>query len=234
MKRFPARNRMKWWRSLLGGLALVALCQGSALAQQPDRDNSSAQQKIESLKADYLNQQLKLSPDQAQRFWPLYQQYQQQMATLARQRRQNQLSRNQMNHPSDAQVDQSLDRDFKLQQQALQLREQYRQKFRQVIPSEKVMQFYKSEKDFNMKLVRELRRRGSGEEAPSETRQNGRGSFQRSQPARQNNQQQPTPSRAPQRAQPNAPSRAPVRSEPARNNRGSAEGRSRSRAEVRR
>jgi hypothetical protein len=225
---------MKWWRPLLGAIALVALCQWSASAQQPDRNNSSAQQKIESLKADYLDQQLKLSPDQAQRFWPLYRQYQQQMAALARQRRQNQLSRNQLNHPSDAQVDQSLDRDFKLQQQALQLREQYRQKFRQVIPSEKVMQFYKSEKDFNMKLVRELRRRGTDGETPSQTRQNGRGSFERSQPSRQNNQQQPTPSHAPQRAQPKAPSRAPVRSEPARNNRGSAEGRSRSRAEVRR
>jgi len=233
MKRFPARNRLKWWRSLLGAAVLVASCQWAAPAQQSGRNPGSAQQKIESLKADYLNQQLKLSPDQAQRFWPLYRQYQQQMAALARQRRQNQLSRNQLNHPSDAQVDQSLDRDFKLQQQALQLREQYRQKFRQVIPSEKVMQFYKSEKDFNMKLVRELRRR-DGDGAPSQTRQDSRGPVQRSQPLRQNDQQEPTQPHAPKRAQPKAPSRAPVRSEPVKNNRGNAAGRGRSRAEVRR
>jgi|GEM_PF-133605 len=174
MKRLAIRNRMKWSHPLPGGSALVVLflvlLQWPASAQNPSQQPEDPQKKIESLKSAYLTQELKLSPDEAKKFWPVYQQYQTQMEQLAEQRRQNQLNRNQMKHPSDAQIDQSLDRDFRLQQQALQLREQYRNRFRQVIPSQKVMQFYKSEKDFNMKLVRELRRRGNNEGNPTPVR----------------------------------------------------------------
>lgn len=226
MKRLGTRYRMKWWRPLLGGIVLGVLVQGSATAQKPAQGAADAQEKIESLKSDYLNEHLQLSPEQAQKFWPVYRQYQQQMDALAQKRRENQISRNQMSHPSDAEVDRSLDRDFKLQQQALHLREQYRQKFRQVIPSQKVMQFYKSEKDFNMKLVRELRRRGDGAVAPSPARGSQGRAPVRSQPRQQPRSQPHSQPREQPRLRPRPPvrsqPRSPVRSTPMRNIRGGA------------
>lgn len=197
MNRFENQNHSHLWRVFLLGAALVALSQRPARAQQPE----GAQKKIESLKSQYLTRQMELSPEEARKFWPVYREYQQQMDALARKRRQNQRARSQMDHPSDAEIDQSLDRDFKLQQQALQLREQYRQRFRQIIPSQKVMQFYKSEKDFNMKLVRELQRRSNNDGNT---------------PSRNNQERIRTTS--PQRSRTRTPSRAtPVRTQPGRN-----------------
>lgn len=197
MTRSETGKRLTWVRTLLGAGALLVLMSGAASAQQPDQPEAGAQKKIESLKSAYLGQQLNLSPEEAKRFWPVYQQYQQQMESLAEKRRENQDARNRMTHPSDQEVDQALDRDFNLQQQALQLREQYRQRFRQIIPSQKVMQLYKSERDFNMKLIRELRQRGGSE---PQARPAGR-DFPRQQPA----------SEGTRRVRP-----APVRQSPAR------------------
>lgn len=139
-----------------------------AFSQQNNQGNSqgtyeNAQQKIQSLKMAYLTQQLDLSPKQAQKFWPVYNQYQQEMQQINRERRQNTQERNNLKNPTDQQIEQSLNRDFQLRQQALQLRENYRKQFRNVIPPRKVSKLYQSEREFNMKLIQELRRRQNAE-----------------------------------------------------------------------
>lgn len=164
MKRLDAPNHINRYLPMFLGSVLFLCFYTSLSAQQKvtASDNPEAQKKIEDLKAAYLTRQLNLSPQEAQKFWPVYNQYQHQMEDLANKRRQNLEARNHLNNASDQQVDQSLDQDFRLQQRALQLREQYRKRFGEVIPSKKVMQLYKSEKDFNMKLIQQLQQRNNG------------------------------------------------------------------------
>lgn len=142
--------------------ALVGAIPCQLYAQQPARrnfTNTPGSQRVEALKRGYLNQQLDLSPAEAKKFWPLYNQYQQDMKQLARKRRENQLGRSRLNSSNDHQIEQSMDKDFNIQEKALQTREHYRDQFREVMPPRKVMQFYKAEKDFNQQLVEELHRR---------------------------------------------------------------------------
>lgn len=201
-------------------LTLTGIGGNHAFAQQPDNqgnqnpNDQEAMQKIESLKMAYLTNQLNLSPSEAQKFWPVYNQYESQLQQINRERRENQLQRNNLKDPSDQQIEQSLNRDFQLRQQALQLRENYRKQFQQVIPPRKVSRLYQSEKDFNMKLIQELRRRqdnGAGEAAGNTQRQMQR--QERQQEIRQQRQHQEIEMRRMPRMRPN---NHPVRINPGR------------------
>lgn len=146
---------------ILPAFMALSIC---AFSQQNDSQSDqgnkgNAQQKIESLKMAYLTQQLDLTPKEAQKFWPVYNQYQQEMQKINQEERSNRKERNNLKNPNDQQIEQSLDRDFQLRQQALQLRENYRKQFREVIPPRKVSKLYQSEREFNMKLIQELHRR---------------------------------------------------------------------------
>lgn len=58
--------------------ALLALCllPMATLAQvQPRRDMAMDREKLESLEAAYLTRELNLSPDDAQKFWPVFNKY---------------------------------------------------------------------------------------------------------------------------------------------------------------
>jgi len=148
---------------------LLLWIQAPLFAQQTDSSNfkyPNGQQKIESLKEGYLTRQLHLSPEQSQQFWPVYNQYQKEMRQLNRERKENQLNKNELSKASNNEIKQSLDKDFNYQEKALEIRKRYRDKFNQVLPPRKVMELYKSEKDFNMKLIRELRRRRNMDNMP--------------------------------------------------------------------
>ncbi|HEX5552392.1 MAG TPA: hypothetical protein VFX43_04010 [Chitinophagaceae bacterium] len=151
--------------------AMTLIFSGKVLLAQQQGSNSKgtradAQQKIEALKVAYLTQQLNLNPGEAQKFWPVYNQYQKELHQLGRERRKNQMNKRELNKASDSQIKSSLDKDFNYQEQALAIKKKYRGKFDQVLPARKVVQLYKAEKDFNLKLIKELRRR-QGKEAPA-------------------------------------------------------------------
>lgn len=128
-------------------------------SQNEQSSNENAQQKIESLKMAYLTNQLNLSPKEAQRFWPVYNQYEQDLQQITKEERANLQARDNLKNPTDQQIEQSLDKDFQLRQQVLQLREKYRKQFGEVIPPRKVAKLYQSEREFNVKLIQELNRR---------------------------------------------------------------------------
>jgi hypothetical protein len=154
----------RWRNRIFLGLAFTwAGCVPCQLHAQ--QQGSQGPQRVEALKRGYLNKQLDLSPEQAKKFWPLYNQYQQDMKQLARKRRENQMGRS--HQSDDRQIEQSMDKDFNIQEKALRTRERYRDQFRQVMPPRKVMQFYKAENDFNQQLVEELHRRRSQSNPPS-------------------------------------------------------------------
>ncbi len=144
-----------------------AACMGSggqALAQEPARTATQDQQpnpapagaqKVEALKIAFLSQKLNLSPREAEKFWPLYNNYQQDMRQLAKERNQYET-----NNKTSGDAGQSLNEEFNFRQRALQIQQKYKDQFLGVLPPRKVLNLYKSEGDFNKRLIRELKDRG--------------------------------------------------------------------------
>lgn len=97
--------------------------------------------RLEALKIAYVTKKMDLSPEEAQKFWPIYNLY----AAELRQTRQNATKNNQ----SEIELDESL----------LGIRKKYNGQFNQVLSAEKVNTFFKSEKEFGVFVQKEMERR---------------------------------------------------------------------------
>lgn len=91
--------------------------------------------KIEPLKIAYITRKLNLTPEEAQHFWPIYNQYAKELreARIANRDR------------TDIEMDEIL----------LNIRKKYNSQFTNALPPEKVNQFFRSEREFNNFVRRE-------------------------------------------------------------------------------
>ena len=97
--------------------------------------------RLEALKIAYITKKLDLSPEEAQKFWPIYNQY---SAELQR-ARQNAAR----NNSSEIELDEA----------TLNIRKKYSTQFSQVLSPQKVDIFFKSEKEFGHFVQKEMERR---------------------------------------------------------------------------
>lgn len=105
--------------------------------------------KIQVVKEAFLKNELSLTKEQDAHFWPLYRQYQSELYEVRRLKRLNN---------SDAQANgaEQVKKDLDYDAQLVEIRKRYNEEFLKVLPSEKVSQLLKSEREFNDELVRKL------------------------------------------------------------------------------
>lgn len=97
--------------------------------------------RLEALKIAYITKKMDLSPDEAQRFWPIYNLY----AAELKQARQDAAKNNET--------------EIVLDENQLKIRKKYNGQFNQVLSPEKVNIFFKSEKEFGVFVQKEMERR---------------------------------------------------------------------------
>jgi hypothetical protein len=108
----------------------------SAIAQNGRQGNAST---IEAIKIGYFTKQLSLTPDEAQKFWPIYNQYVAEVRELRQQNR-------------------DLD-EVSMEEKLLNIRKKYKSEFSKALSTDKVNQFFKVEKDFNIFVRKEMQQR---------------------------------------------------------------------------
>lgn len=114
-------------------------------------------EKVEAMKIGYLTEQLNLSPAEAQKFWPVYNEFQQKQQQTKKSWRQfengqispDDLSDEQLNELMLARIESKIDE--------AQLEKQYHQKFIDVLGIPKTAQLYKAENDFKRELLKQIR-----------------------------------------------------------------------------
>jgi hypothetical protein len=116
-------------------LALGSLLQANAQAQQRDG------RKLEALKVAWLTKKLDLSPEEAQRFWPIYNKYTEDIRSIRQEQRQKNLP------------------EIEIEEQILGVRKKYNVEFNKALSQEKVNTFFRSEKDFGNEIRKELQER---------------------------------------------------------------------------
>ena len=119
---------------------LFLICTLSLFSQNnlPDEADGS---KIEALKIAYITKKLNLSPDEAQRFWPIYNNYANEMREVRRDQRRN-------NTP-----------EIETEEKYLRIRKKYNSEFSRALSPDKVNTFFRSEKDFGNFVQKELSER---------------------------------------------------------------------------
>lgn len=116
-------------------------------------------EKVHSLKIAYLSEQLNLSPAVAEKFWPIYNQYEEEMQSLVRERKQKNDTRS---------VDDILDQE----QKALDIKRKYSALFLKVIDNNQLNKLYRAEKEFRQMVLRRAQQREARMEMREERQEN--------------------------------------------------------------
>lgn len=121
-----------------------------ALQAQPPH----AREKVEAMKIGFLTERLELSPEEAQVFWPVYNQYQDELEKV-RLTRKDYISaaRKGMDDLSDKEIEKLVDSELAFRQSELDLQKKYHGQFKKVLPIKKVAKLYRAEEDFKRKLL---------------------------------------------------------------------------------
>lgn len=105
--------------------------------------------RIQVVKENFIGQQLSLSREQGERFWPTYRRYQNELYEVRRLKRLN-------NSDAQANGSEQIKKDMDYDAQLVNIRKHYNDEFLKILPPEKVSQLIKSEREFTDELIRKL------------------------------------------------------------------------------
>ena len=113
---------------------------------------------IEAMKIAFITQKLSLTPEEAQQFWPVYNQYQDKLQELRKKRRQdNKEAKENFDEMTDKEVEQLVDAEIAFKQKETDLQKEYHAKFKSVLPIKKVAKLYHAEEQFKRVLLDKLK-----------------------------------------------------------------------------
>ncbi|TAD85949.1 MAG: hypothetical protein EAY75_10005 [Bacteroidetes bacterium] len=138
-------------RKLLYTLATCLLLQIAAYAQPPQREEM-----LESLRIAYITKQLELSGEEAQKFWPVYNSYQQEQRKTIREHREKKGT------------------ELDLEEKLLNLRKRYRTEFTRTISEDKFDRLMKAERNWGEMVRKEMQRRRENGPPPMMNRERRR------------------------------------------------------------
>ncbi|WP_310395457.1 hypothetical protein [Hymenobacter sp.] len=149
---------------LLGLAALLLALAPGAHAQGGARKGQRLAQ-IENAKIAFITNRVALTQDQAQRFWPLYNEFSARRRDLNRNGRL--LRRDVAEGMTDQQIRDNFTQSFTLRQQELNLEKEYFDKFQKVISLRQVSQLFLAERDFTKEVIKRVAgRQGPGGQLP--------------------------------------------------------------------
>jgi hypothetical protein len=136
------------------GLALVLLLTALPNLRAQDK-HADVEARIENARIAYITRELALTPEQGQRFWPLYNEY----STKRREFRKShdELRRSASPTMTEEQARENLKKIVAISKSELNMTEDYFAKFQKVVSARQVAQLYKAEREFGRVIMREMR-----------------------------------------------------------------------------
>lgn len=122
-------------------LALIGFT-GITVAQEQPQPDPKQEEKIQALEIAFISRKLDLTPDEAQKFWPIYNDYKKDM---------RQVMINQKNNPNKDVVDN--------EQKMIDVRKKYRDRFVGAIGQPRMNKFFQAEREFRGVLLNQLKNR---------------------------------------------------------------------------
>jgi hypothetical protein len=133
MQEQPINLTLKMKKYIL--ILLILLGGFSGIRAQDPGDDTRAE-KIQSLKIAFITQKLQLTSDEAEKFWPIYNQYDNEIHSL----------------PKGGDV-------LAIDQKIIDIRKKYQPSFAKVIGPQKLNKLFNAERDFRDILIRRLQNR---------------------------------------------------------------------------
>ncbi len=125
---------------------------------QPGRGMQHRHGQIEAQKIAFITKELDLSPQEAQVFWPVYNEFDAKRKALRESFRTNtELSNKKIDDVTDKEAADLADNQLIQSQKLLDLRKEYHLKFKSTLPIKKVLKLYEAERRFQEELLGQIR-----------------------------------------------------------------------------
>jgi len=146
-------------KAILGILLTIILLPAWAQDEDlPPATNTKAHDKIQAARVAYITDQLQLTPQEAEKFWPIYREFAERRKTLRQQ-----LKESKQNPTPDQNQEQNsqaaLDAQFKIKQQELDLEKDYSGRLLKVISAQKLRTLPDAERRFRQMILDQIQRR---------------------------------------------------------------------------
>ncbi len=146
-----------WIAFFLLGLTPASFAQEENLPQQQTID-PKAREKVEAARIALITNRLGLSPDQAERFWPIYREFSQKRGEIRQEFRIRQQGLDPHN-PDPKKQQELVNFGLQLKQKDLDLEKDYSGRIMQVISAQQLLSLRKAEQDFRQLILNQLQQR---------------------------------------------------------------------------
>lgn len=160
--------------------SLLALLLPLAMFAQPGGGppdgpgNGQGRERMEAMRVAYITQRVGLTTEEAQKFWPVFNEMQTELESIRQERHAMMDSHRddpQMENSSEAEIKSEMQKMLELDQRELNIKKAYHTKFLAILPARKVALLYSAEEHFKRELIRRL---SSRDRAEGERPGNGR------------------------------------------------------------
>jgi len=125
--------------------------------------NRPTKEKIKALKIAHITSELDLSSEEAQRFWPVYNEFEAQMDKFHQEKRADRKKHKEgATELSDAELEKIVDNHLVREQQELDVKKAYHSKFKAILPIQKLAKLYRAEHSFKRDLLKKMRVKKGG------------------------------------------------------------------------
>ena len=151
-------NTMKKTVKILMSLLFLNLFSIVASAQDAPLQDAK-REKIKAEKVAYITTQVKLTPTEAENFWPIYNQMQDEKSDIMKNFCQKHQKKN-LPDPTtltDEQAQKLLDQEMQKEVKMLALKQKYHEEFKKIISPKKLYLFYEAERNFKKELLKKMK-----------------------------------------------------------------------------
>ncbi|WP_306552208.1 hypothetical protein [Daejeonella sp.] len=137
--------------NFLKGLWSIIFCltlQVSLFAQ----NRRERYEQIEAIKVAFITNKLDFTTEEAQKFWPVYNNYQKELMELMKKRRE-------YRKKTDITPNDKVNAELAYESKMLDLKKKYKKLYYKTIPSEKILLLYQAEYEFREHLIKQLNHR---------------------------------------------------------------------------
>ena len=134
---------------------LILLCSMSFALKAQDDDRAD---RFRAQRVSFLTERMKLNSAEAQRFWPVYNEYSEKRDKINQEKiKLNRYVAQFANTVSDKEANDLSIKFLTLEKQEVQLREDYHKKFTSIVSARKVLLLYQGETQFKAYLLKQIR-----------------------------------------------------------------------------
>jgi hypothetical protein len=132
--------------------------QYSGLSQPAPATRAKMGSRVEARRAAFLSERLQLTPEEAQVFFPLFNEYMGKLKTI----RQQAIPEKRLEDLSDAEAEKALAAQFDVESRIMDLKKEYYQKWKKVLSPKRIALLHQAEREFKGELLNELQNRRNG------------------------------------------------------------------------